>query len=278
MRAFGLLIAVESIYVAALAIARDTWSIAVLVLALGSGFAALTWMGPFGKLFPVALGTLGLVAAYAIGSWVVAVVTLGSAILLVVMRRRPLGSGAIRVNPDRIEILESGAAMKNARPFVEAFRSAGFEHAGATLLRLGPTRVINTLLISPDARSYASVTDSVVHVTSLFPGGRGLVTTNHGLNPMPDYLLADPVPGGSPVELIESHAAALETVAQRGHFPIGISAPELPPLSIDAERAVIEWARRRKGHPRRPPSAPLSEREDIDAALAAWHGGDPQEL
>lgn len=278
MRVFGALIALGSAYVAAIAISRDAWDLAPVVPALGFGFAALTWMSPFSRLFPAALASLGLVAAFVIGSWTVAAVALATAALLIVWRQQPLGRRGVRVNPDRIEILEVGAVMRNARRFVEAFQSAGFEHAGATRLRIGPARVINTLLISPDASSYASVTDSVVHLTSLFPGGRGLVTTNHGLSPMPDYLLPDPVPGGSPADLIESHTAALAAVADRGHFPVPISVPELPQLSVDSERAAIDWARRHKSGPRKPPADRLSERRDLDAAIAAWHGGEPQGL
>ena len=57
----------------------------------------------------------------------------------------------------------------------------------------------------------------------------------------PAYLLVDSSTGGTPSDLIESHAKALALVAERDHYPILIAAQELPQIAIDGERDAIAW-------------------------------------
>ena len=163
--------------------------------------------------------------------------------------------------------------MRKARAFVAEFTAGGFEQVGALRFAIGPLKVIESLLLAPDGRSYASVTDAIVHVTSLFADGRGLVTRNSDHSQMPDYLLVNSAPGASPTELMASHARALALVAERDHYPLTIAAPELAQIALDSERAAIEWAAARRhstdgvdGH------GPLWSRPGRYEQIDAWHG------
>lgn len=122
-------------------------------------------------------------------------------------------------------------------------------------------------------RSYAAVTDSIVHVTSLFPGGRGLVTRNSDRVVLPDYLLVDSVAGGTPTELIDSHATSLALVAERDHYPIPVAAPELPQIAIESERAAIAWVDTHRHLTKGVDgSGPLWSRPGRYEQIDAWHG------
>lgn len=101
----------------------------------------------------------------------------------------------------------------------------------------------------------------------------GMILGVGALTRLPDYLLVNSAPGGSPSELIASHSRALELVAESGHYPLTIAAPELPQIALDSERAAIEWAATR----RRPAgeiegSGPLWSRPERHEQIDAWHG------
>ena len=275
MRAWGALIGLTAAYVAVLAFARDSWPLAVLVLAVGAGFVALTWMHPLGRWFAPLFGLIGLGLALVVASWGVAAVVALVVGLLLWQRSRPIGRRAARINPERIVEVDKAAAMKNARAFVQDFEAAGFEQVGALQFPIGPTKVTESLLLAPDRLSYAAVTDAVVHLVSLFPGDRGLTTRNSGLYPLPEYLLADEVLGGSPRDLIESHARALAALAESGHHPLPISAPELPGIAIEGERRAIAWARRQRSRRPKAPRGAFSKRESRFAEVAAWSEAHP---
>lgn len=276
MRVWGALIGLAAACVAVLAFARDSWPLAVLVLAVGAGFAALTWMHPLGRWFAPLFGLIGFGMALVVTSWGVAAVVALVVGLLLWQRTRPIGRRAAHINPDRIVEVDKSAAMKNARAFVQAFEKAGFEQVGALQLPIGPIKVIESLLLAPDRLSYAAVTDAVVHLVSLFPGDRGLTTRNSGFHPLPEYLLADEVPGGSPGDLIESHARALAVLAKSGHHPRPISAAELLDVAIEGERNAIAWARRQRSRSRqRAPRGAFSQRDSRLAEVAAWSEAHP---
>lgn len=277
LRTFGVLVGLGALYVGVVAAGRGSWSITFLVVIVGGGFAALTWMHPQSGWFAstlTGLAGLGLVAAAMLRSWTVALTLAGTVGLVVWSRRlRPGGRGALRVDPDKIVLDEPSAVMKNARAFVDEFQAAGFEQVGALRISFGPIQVIESLLLSPDGLSYAAVTDSIVHVTSLFSGGRGLVTRNsHGVV-LPDYLLVDNVAGGTPIELIDSHARSLALVAERHHHPIPVAASELPQIAIESERAAIAWAATHRHLMNAVDgSGPLGSRPGRYEQIDAWHG------
>ncbi|MDH3190942.1 MAG: hypothetical protein OEM39_09970, partial [Acidimicrobiia bacterium] len=195
IRVFGVLLGLGVLYVAALAVSQQRWDLLGLVLVLGGGFVALTWMPPASRWFLPTFAFVGLVVAIPLGSWTLALVVVVTIGLMVWLRRRPL-RGLGMVNPDKIVAVAPESVMKNARTFVEEFRAAGFEQVGAIQFSIGPIKVIESLMIAPDGRSYAAVTDAVINVNSVYPGGRGLVTRNSAQTPLPDYLLVDNVPGG----------------------------------------------------------------------------------
>ncbi len=278
LRAFGVLVGAGGLYAAALAATQEKWSTAFLVLLLSGGFAALTWMHPLSGWFVPTLVGFGLAAAILAGSWTTALIVLGPAALILWFRNRPPGGRGARLNPDRIAIIEPGAVMRNARAFVAEFTAAGFEQVGALRFSFGPVNVIESLLLAPDGRSYAAVTDAIVHVTSLFPGGRALVTRNSHHARLPDYLLINSAPGGSPAELVASHAKALALVAEREHYPLAIAAPELPQIAIDGERAAIEWAAtHRRSSEGVDGTEPLWSRPERYRQIDAWHGAGASE-
>ncbi len=276
LRTWGVFLGLGALYVGVLAATRGSWLITLAVLTMGGGFVALTWMHPQSGWFAstlTGLAGLGLVTAIMLRSWTTAVILLGAAGLVVWSRQRRRGGRGARVDPDKIVIDAPSAVMRNARAFVDGFKAAGFEQVGALRISFGPIKVIVSLLLSPDSLSYAAVTDSIVHVTSLFPGGRRLVTRNSDHVVLPDYLLVDSAEGGTPTALIDSHATSLALVAERDHYPIPVVAPELPQIAIESERAAIAWANTHR-HPTKgvDGSGPLWSRPGRYEQIDAWHG------
>ena len=51
--------------------------------------------------------------------------------------------------------------MENAEGFQEEFLANGFTSVGAVTFVIRGTTVVSSLLISPDSRAYASVTDAI---------------------------------------------------------------------------------------------------------------------
>ena len=231
VRAIGVVVGGFGLYVVGLAATRGSWVLALIVLIIGGGFVALTWMHPLSRWFVPTLAGLaflaGSLAVVLLRSWLLALVIGVPVAFVLWARRRPFAIRGPDLDPDNVTIAEPSAVMKNARDFVEQFTLAGFVQVGALRFSVGPFKVIESLLLAPDGLSYAAVTDSIVHVTSLFPDGRGLVTRNSDYAVVPDYLLVDSAPGGIPTELIMSHTKALALVAERDHYPIPIAAPEL---------------------------------------------------
>jgi hypothetical protein len=186
VRSFAIAIAVLSVFVAGLAIRASRWDLAVSVVALGLGFIALTWIHPLSGWFaPIAtaLGLgMGLVAFQATGNlWLALAFT---PIVLIAVLRQPLDGSRILVglDPEKVQIAAPDLVMQNAGAFQEEFLANRFTSVGATSFVIRDTTLVSSLLISPDSRAYASVTDSVLSVTSAFPGGRVLVTRNNRIS------------------------------------------------------------------------------------------------
>ncbi len=272
LRAFGILILVGALYAAFLAANQGRWDTAVLVLALGAGFAVMTWLHPLNPWFAMLLGATGLLTAWATQNLTGALLSVAFAGVLLWWPRRARRPGAVKVRVDRLEVVDPSTVMRGARGWVEEFERHGFTQAGAVAMPKGPFRAVESLLVSSDGLSYAAVTDAILHVTSLFPDGKALVTRNNDLAAQPPWVLVDNLPGGSPSDLIESHRKALELVAERDHYPVRLSAADLPALAIEGERSAAEWGQ--SGTPRvvSPPRGQLWNRLGRYDEIDTWHG------
>ena len=272
-RVAGVLAGLAGLAIVAIASARGVWHIQLVpAVAAAFAFAALGWIHPLSKWFVPVLAACGVLVILAYRSWAMTLL-IAATIGLLVWNRRPgrrLKSG---VDPERIAIAEPTAVMKHARGFADGFKEAGFEQVGALRVPIGPVSVIVAVLLSPDARSYASVTDAVVSVTSLFADGKSLISRNSEVAPDPDYVLSNAISGASPGELVAAHSQALDLVGQRGHFPTTISGTELPQIALDGERRAIEWINRDRPTREQIKGGPLAERPDRYDLIDRWHGG-----
>lgn len=202
------------------------------------GFTLLVWIHPMSRWLPAVLAGLALVSVFAgnvIGGLVVLV------LVAFIWWQRRTGKGTLPLRLDRMTPVGLDETMIGARKTVQQFEKLGFARAGAYRTPIGffPTTV--TLLLSEDRMSYASVTDAVVHVTSVFPEHRALVTRNHDVMPLPPYLLANSESGAPPAELVQSHHRSLSLVAERDHHPNTLDAAELTEVAMESERRVKEW-------------------------------------
>ncbi len=271
VRILAVFVAAGSLSTARLAIDLDRWSLASMVLVLGFGFVVLTWIHPQSRWFPVAVVGIIVTPAVLAGSWPIALVSIVGAAVAVWFLKRPLGLSALGLDPDKVVEIEPDAVQRNAEPFVEQFTSAGYQQKAAIQFTVRSTNVTESLMLSPDSRSYATVTDAIVSVTSVFPGDLQLVTRNSGQTELPPNMLADNVPGGSPYDLIESHQKSLELVAELGHHPIPIAAGELAQIAIESERAGIAWMNGSKSVQPSTSKGPLWKRPERYEQIGAWH-------
>ena len=248
---------------------EGSWPDAIGMLAIAVPFGVLPWLHPMGPWFLSLLAILGVGIGLYRGGWLVGSIVLVSAGVLFWIKRGPIGSfGA--PNPDRLEEIEPDAVTRGALERVEEFSSEGFVPVGA--YRIGPrSKSTASILLSPDARSYAAVTDIIWHVTSLFPDGRSLLTRNSSHGTYPHHFLVNPVSGGSPAELVESHHRALATLADHGHDPVTLEAKELVRVSIDREKDVVRWAKTEgRGRWKGAPTEPLWRDPDVLERIAGW--------
>jgi hypothetical protein len=268
LRTFGTLIGLGGILLAAVAAQQELWGTAIGSAGGGILFAVLTWLPPTSRWFLPLMTVLALGVALALRSWLIAGILLAVIAWGLWFRRRV---GPI---PKQFEIIEADAVMKNAGRFVDAFRAVGFESAGAYRARIGPVRIVVSVLLAPDHTSYASVTDAILEVTSLFPDGRRLITRNSNLNALPGDVLINPIPGAGPEALVAGHQRALGILAKLEHFPAALTASELAQMAVDRELRTIEWLKE-QGRSRKPDDqVVLWARSDAVERIAAWHGGD----
>ena len=267
LRAFGILLLVAGVVLAVLLAINDQWMVAAWTLGLGITFVVLTWLPPTSRWqLPLTI-LLGVVVAVSLQSRLVAVG------LFAVFAWSAWSRGRVGPLPSDVEPAESGAVMENAEKFVEDFKSLGFEQVGAYRATIGRVHVIVSVLLSSDNKSYASVTDAILEVTSLFPDGRSMVTRNSNQSPLPPNVLDSPDRGAAPDELVVSHQRALETLAEHGHSPRRLIAAELTQTAIDSELNAIDWMRDMSRIPRPDYTAPLWKLPDRSELIAAWQAG-----
>lgn len=266
LRTFGILIGIAAVVIGVLLARQRVWQEAAWVLVSGPSFAILTWLPPTSRWVLPLMVVLALGVSVVLQSWLVAAV-LFAAIAWTVWKRQQIGP-----LPKEFEVVDSDTVMKNAHRFVESFESFGFERAGGYRARIGKIRIIISILLSPDARSYASVTDAVLHLTSCFPDGRTLVTRNSNQSPLPYRMLVNPIPGATPDALVAGHDRALQTLAEHGHFPMPLTSNELVQIAIDSELEAIEWLNQ-LGRMRRPDDTlTVWDRSDAAKRIASWRG------
>lgn len=269
LRALGVFIALVSVVCATWLALRGEWGYALWALVFGIPPAVLPWLHPMSVPFAAVLAALGLLVGFIAQSWFIAAILVGVAVLLLWSMGRPVGAG-IEMS---LQEVESGSMMKRAHRHVEAFTSAGFDQVGAYGGRYRWSDIIATLLHSPDARSYASVTDVLWHMTSVFPDGRRLLTRNSHHGTLPPNVLVNPMPGATPQVLIASHARALEVLAEHGHTPVPVHRDELVGLAIETEIEAMQWGRTRSRTAwSRVRATPLWDRPDAAERIAAWRG------
>lgn len=267
LRAFGVLGAtVAAVAIVWLAL-QGAWDSAFWLFTLTMPIAALLWVHPMSPWFAAVIAIQGLVVGLVARAWLFAALLCGLAAWVFWSMRRPLGAGVKMT----LQELDPRAVMRNADEAIEAFTSAGFHQVGSYGGRYRGVDITVSLLISPDRRSYASVTDVLWNVTSLFPDHRRLLTRNSQHGTLPPQALVNPAPGAAPDELIASHTRALEVLSARGQVPLPVSADGLVSLAIEVEMETLEWARTtgrtdwRAGR-----SIPLWERSDVEDRISAW--------
>ena len=180
LRVFGIVLGISGLALAVVCAANGFWLGAAWSAGAGVLFAILTWVPPTSRWLLPGMVLLGLGISLSLRSWLMALALLAIVGWSVWAQRRP---GRF---PEEFEVTEPDIVMSNAEEFVEAFRSLGYEQVGGYQAKLGRVAVVVSLLMSPDGISYASVTDAVLNVTSLFPHGRRLLTRNHNVVGLPD--------------------------------------------------------------------------------------------
>ena len=235
------------------------------------GLTLLVWIHPLSPWFLAVLGAM-TVSSFLSGNPVGGLVGIGLVGLLWWLTRRGGTVSRSSRAGDRFHVLSPDAAMPGARRHIEAFERLGFERVGAYGARIGIVQVKVSVLLDAEQKSYASVTDAVLNVTSLFPGDRGLVTRNNELRALPPHVLINAESGASPEQLVESHRRALELVAERDHFPTTINPSETLEIAIASEQRVLAWKQPRS-FDSRASSGPLWQRSGRYQQIDDWHGG-----
>ena len=267
LRVFGMVLGISGLVLAVVCAANGFWPGAAWSAGTGVLFAILTWVPPTSRWLLPGMVLLGLGISLSLRSWLMAAALLAIVGWSAWAQRRP---GRF---PEKFEVTEPDIVMSNAEEFVEAFRSLGFEQVGGYQAKLGRVPVVVSLLMSPDGISYASVTDAVLNVTSLFPHGRRLLTRNHNVVGLPAETLINPVPGAEPGELAAGHLRALETLAEHGHLPLDLIRDDLPQVAIESELQAIEWMKGKSRAPRSSDKRALWERPDRAERIVGWQTG-----
>jgi hypothetical protein len=246
---------------------QGAWDYALWLFALTMPLAALPWLHPMSPSFAAVLAFGGLFMGVVARAWLYAALLCGLAAWSFWTMGRPVGAG-IKMT---LHELAPGAVMKGAQAPIEAFESLGFHQVGAYGARYRGVDITVSLLLSPDGGSYASVTDVLWNVTSLFPDSRRLLTRNshHGI--LAPSVLVNPAPGASPDKLVASHGRALQALAAQGQMPLQVSGEDLVRLAIDIETGTLEWARTGgRASWRRERPIPLWDRSDLADRISAW--------
>lgn len=215
------------------------WSWLLLSLAV----VALSWTHPQS---PVFLGSLVLVAgALAVASRSVLIGAAGL-IFVAVAVWNLYGPVRILVDPDQIARLPAGGAMPGAQPFISAFEAAGWTQEAALSVPIRGLDIVSSLMLAPDRRSFAEVTDVVISLISDFDDERFLLTRNSAVAKLPPAYLTNDLRGAEVEELISSHRQALDLLSQRGLNPVPLEGSTLGDQAIAGERRVVEWHRQNR--------------------------------
>ena len=153
--------------------------------------------------------------------------------------RVDLGGGGLNGRDD-VHVAEPGEAMEGALEFIAAFSNLGYERAGAYAFETHAHRIIAALLVDPNSRSLAAVTDAVISVTNRFEHRR-LLTRNPGFVENPPTVLSSDLLAADPGALHEAHIQRLEMIARRGLRPDVLDPSEVVDMAIGDERAYVEW-------------------------------------
>lgn len=163
------------------------------------------------------------------------------------------------------------AVGAGAEEFIVEFVRLGYEQVGALTSPVGGHELVISLMAGPDGDRYASVTDAVVTVTSIF-GSRSLVTRNSARSRMPPGMLDNPLRGADPEELDAVHSEAIALIAPYAR-PEPLDGETITSRALDSERKHVDWARSQPTHlqPRnQAESGPLGSYPSPELSIAAW--------
>lgn len=182
-----------------------------------------------------------------------------------------VGRVRVHLDTDLITPLPPGSAMPGADAFIRAFESEGWTHEGALSAPIKGLDVISTLMLSPDLRSFAEVTDVVIVVISDFEGGRSLVSRNSPVTNMPPAYLTNDLRGAPVHELVVAHDRALHILSAMGMHAFRLEGTHIPDRAIAGEQTVVDWHRR---NPTRMSSSrgtgPLDDSRRSAERIEAW--------
>jgi hypothetical protein len=153
----------------------------------------------------------------------------------------------VTFDPETIKPFSGDVTDPQSATHISAFESVGFERGGA--LSFEPSRrqmIIATVMIGPRRDRYASTTDIVMTLQSVF-GQRVLTTRNSGLATLPPEVLANDLRGADAVELCDAHESALAVLRARGLTPDRLEPEQLLEFHEALERRAIEWMNSRAG-------------------------------
>ncbi len=194
-----------------------------------------------------------------------------SPVLIDFFRRPLMRSRLSSLDPDSVHIGAPDLVMENAEGFQEEFLANGFTSVGAVTFVIGGTTVVSSLLISPDRRAYASVTDAILDVTSVFPDGQVLMTRNNDVSSHPPHVLTNGLSGASPGELIVGHVEALALLAARDQHPVLLVADEIPQRAAESGREGIIWLKQQADLKMKAGDrGPLVDRKNLPELIDSW--------
>jgi hypothetical protein len=231
-------------------------------------FALAAWVSPYSPLFLVLLAIPILILPFTRGAGFVFAMIAAIALLWLAWQRvQP-----VSIDPAGVKRAPDDAVMPHAQKFVSEFEALRWSRAGAVSAELGQIEVTLAVLLSPDRRSYAEVTDVVVAITSSFAHGRTFVSRNSAASPMSPWVLANDRRGDTPTQLVTSHQEVLEILKGRNLKPLTFDPATLIEFVIEQEKRSIEESTGFK--PRLSDTAkgmgPIDRSEDSAERIRRW--------
>ncbi len=272
LRAIGALFGILSLAGSAVALSNGFWLPALAFLLLGLAIAIAPWVNPLSPWQFIVLTVPIFIVAGLLRVWWLALLPFFVLGFLWLAGRRVPG-----IQADQFRVVEPDTIMENAEGLVGEFESLGYRQVAAIKAPIRRVEVVVSLMLSADAFSYASVTDAIMAITSVFGDDRTLVTRNSGLAAMPPWMLSNVSSGASPSELVESHARALDLVGEQAGEPRLLDAHELAEVAMRNERTHASWTTR---NPRpllwQTRVTPLSESPDARDVIQTWSETSPE--